>query len=251
VDVDLPLQPPKAQGRAYVLGGNADTLAFVSSLRPEGKSITAWLVPLAWTPIGVAIGETWQRVNIAADNIAGWVDQTFPSEDSHAFVTPPRELDVLQRSGWHAETPERLTEDALLNPDDVPEDVLDAIGDPPEALVQCAICRRSCVRDHFQWNDRQLCAWDYHATVLGRRGPWRNLPYEERLFETIPRAAYVAPPLLAEAQVDTILHIVDLPEPLMQSLVNTTIAADPATAYLAVRTDEGMTLLRERSKPAA
>ena len=36
----------------------------------------------------------------------------------------------------------------------------------------------------------------------------------------------------------------------MQSLVNATIAADPATAYLAVRTDEGMTLLRERAKPA-
>ena len=31
----------KAQGRAYVLGGNADTLAFVSSLRPEGKTVTA------------------------------------------------------------------------------------------------------------------------------------------------------------------------------------------------------------------
>ena len=39
--------------------------------------MSAWLVPLAWTPIGVVLGENWQRVGIAADNLAGWTDQTF------------------------------------------------------------------------------------------------------------------------------------------------------------------------------
>ncbi len=238
----------KPQGRAYIIGGNADTLAFVSSLRDEGKQIAAWLVPLAWTPVGVTLGEGWQRVNIAAKNVAGWVDQTFPPEDEHAFVTPLRDLEMLIRSGWQAETPEKLNEDVVLNPEEIPEDVLDGIAHPPERLTQCAVCRRSCVRDHFQWNERQLCAWDYHATVFGRRGPWRNAPYEERLFETLPRAAYVVPPLLLEANVEPILSVAELPEALMRELVNRVIAADSQSAHLAVRTEDGLTLLRERRK---
>jgi hypothetical protein len=249
--VDRPRPPTTAQGRAFVLGGNAGTLAFVSSLREDGKTITAWLVPMAWTPAGVALGEGWQRVSIAADNIAGWVDQTFPPEDDHAFVAPIRELEVLLRSGWHAEVPERLSESALLNPEDVPEDVLDGVASPPEQLTQCAVCRRTCVRDQFEWNERQLCAWDYHASVFGRRGPWRNAPYEDRLFETLPKAAYVVPGLLAETGADAILSISGLPEDQLRSLVNTTIGGDASAAYLAVRTDDGLTLLRERSKPPA
>lgn len=243
-------EPAKVQGSAYILGGNADTLAFVSSLRGDGKQISAWLVPLAWTPLGVTLGEARQRVNIAANNIAGWVDQTFSPEDRHAFVTPLRELEMLIRSGWQAETPQRLSEENLLNPEDVPEEVLDGIAHAPEALTQCAVCRRSCVRDHFEWNERQLCAWDYHATVFGRRGPWRNGPYEDRLFATLPHAAYVVPPLLLEANVEPVLTVAELPEALMRELVNATIAADSQAAYLAVRTDEGLTLLRERRNPA-
>jgi hypothetical protein len=252
--VDRPQKPigPKtttAQGRAYIIGGNTGTLAFVSSLRADNKQITAWLVPLAWTPIGVTLGENWQRVNVAADNLPGWVDQTFPAEDERAFVGSLRDLEMLVRSGWNAEPPERLNDEMLLNPEDVPEDVLDGIAQPPEPLVQCAICRRTCVRDHFAWNERQLCAWDYHSTVFGRRGPWRNAPYEDRLFETLPRAAYVAGPLLAEVQVDPILIVSQLPEPLMRTLMNETIAADASSAHLAVRTDDGMTLLREHRLP--
>lgn len=229
-----------------MLGGNAGTLAFVSSLRAENKQVTAWLVPLAWTPIGVTLGEGWQRVNIAADNLAVWVDQTFPQDDDRAFVTPLRDLEILLRSGWHAEVPERLSESILINAEDVPEDVLEGILIPPEALTQCAVCRRSCVRDDFQWNERQLCAWDYHAAVFGKRGPWRSEPYEDRLFATIPQAAYVAPILLAEANVDPILSVMGLPEELMRTLVNATIGSDASAAYLAVRTEGGMTVLRER-----
>ncbi len=230
-----------------MLGGNAGTLAFVSSLRAENKQVTAWLAPLAWTPIGVTLGEGWQRVNIAADNLGAWVDQTFPQEDERAFVTPLRDLEILLRSAWHAEVPERLSEDILINAEDIPEDVLDGIVHPPEALTQCAVCRRSCVRDHFQWNERQLCAWDYHATVFGKRGPWRSEPYEDRLFATIPKAAYVAPGLLGEVNVEAILAVTGVPEALMRALVNAAIGADAAAAYLAVRTDEGITVLRERS----
>ena len=128
----------KVEPRVYVLGGNASTLAFTSSLRPVSKQIVTWLVPLAWTPAGVVLGETWQRVGLAADNVAGWIDQTFPPDDERSFVTAGRELEILQRVGWHAETPERLSEGALLNPDDVPEDVLDAIGQPPVQIVRRA-----------------------------------------------------------------------------------------------------------------
>jgi hypothetical protein len=236
------------EARAFVLGGNAQTLAYASSLRTENRQVTAYLVSLAWTPIGVVIGEGRQHVNIAADNVTGWVDQTFPIEDDQAFVGSPRDLEMLLRIGWHAEAPERLSEDLLLNPEDVPEDVLDAVDQSAQPLVPCAVCRRTCVRDHFVWNERQLCAWDYHSAVFGRRGPWRGVPYEERLFETLPPAAYVSPLLLDEAGALPILAVHDLPEATMRRLVNVAIEEGGEASYLAVRTDGGLTLLRERQQ---
>ncbi len=233
------------EGRVYVLGGNASTLAFVSSLRPQKGQVAAYLVPLAWTPAGVILGEGWQRVSLAADNIGGWVDSTFSPEDERAFVTPLRDLEMLLRIGWDAVVPEQLSEAQLVNPDDVPEDVLDGLDRPLAALTQCAVCRRMCVRDDFVWNERQLCAWDYHATVFGKRGPWRNEPYEERFFETLPRAAYIAPGLLGELSVGAVLAVAELPEEKMRRLVNLAIEEGEA-AFLAVRTDEGITVLRER-----
>ncbi len=232
------------------MGGNAGTLAFVSSLRPEKGQVTAWLVPLAWTPVGVTLGEGWQRVSLAADNLGGWVDQTFPPEDDRSFVTPVRDLEMLLRVGWHAEVPDRLTESMLVNPEDIPEDVLDGVEHAPETLTQCAVCRRMCVRDHFVWNERQLCAWDFHATVFGKRGPWREEPYEERFFETLPRAAYVAPGLLVELDVEPVLAVAGLPEDRMRTLINIGISDEKDGAYMAVRTDEGLTLLRERPAPS-
>jgi len=243
--------PASREGRVYVLGGNGSTLAFVSSLRPDKGQIAAWLVPLAWTPVGVCVGEGWQKVNVAADNIGGWVDQTFPAEDERAFVTPLRDLEMLLRVGWHAEVPERLSEALLVNPEDVPEDVLDGLDHPPVTLTQCAICRRMCVRDDFVWNERRLCAWDYHATVFGKRGPWRDQPYEDRYFDTLPRAAYVAPGLLLDLDVEPVLAVAGLPEDRMRQLVNLAIGDAKDGAHLAVRTDEGMTLLRERPPAAA
>lgn len=235
---------------AYVLGGNASTLAFTSSLVPENGQITAWLVPLAWTPIGVVLGEAWQRVGVAADNIANWTDQTFDPSDERSFVTSLRDLELLVRVGWSGDVPEALNEEVLVNPDDVPEDVLDAFTHPAEALTQCAICRRTCVRDHFVWNERRLCAWDYHATVFGKRGPWRDGPYEEHHFETLPRAEYVAAPLLADLEVDPILALDHLDEALARRIVNDVLAGEPQHPHIAVRTPGGYTVLRERASDA-
>jgi hypothetical protein len=241
-----PSDSPVRDERAYVLGGNAGTLAFTSSLRPENRQVTAYLLTLAWTPIGVVIGDGRQRVNIAADNVAGWVDQTFPPDDAHAFVSSLRDLEMLARTGWHADVPDRLSEGVLLNPEDLPEDVLDALDQPPLPLVACAVCRRMCVKDDFVWNERQLCAWDYHSSVFGKRGPWRGVPYEDRLFETLARAAYVASPLLEGAGVDVLLAAQELPEATLRHLVNLAIEEGGEASYLAVRTAGGLTLLRER-----
>ena len=240
-----------AEPRAFVLGGNANTLAFTASLVPEGRQITAWLVPLAWTPIGVVLGENWQRVNIAADNLATWADTTFAPDDERAFVSSMRDLEMLARIGWQAPVPSELTDTTVINPDDLPEDLLDAFAHPAENLIQCAICRRTCVRDHFVWNERRLCAWDYHATVFGKRGPWRSEPYEERLFATLPACRYVAHPLLEDVAVDPVLAIDGLDETLAHQLINTVIGADPGRAYLAVSTAGGFTVLRERDAAGA
>ncbi|HYW54890.1 MAG TPA: hypothetical protein VE826_13040, partial [Dongiaceae bacterium] len=87
--------------------------------------------------------------------------------------------------------------------------------------------------------------------VFGKRGPWRDAPYEERLWETIPDAAYVAGPLLEDAGVDAVLAIDGLNDELAHRLLNDAIAGDPSHAHLAVRTSGGYTLLRERTAAAA
>jgi hypothetical protein len=241
------VQPDSTQApRAFVLGGNASTLAFTSSFVPERRQVTIWLVPLAWTPIGVVQGEAWQKVGIPADNIAGWTDETFSADDEHAFVTSLRDVELLSRIGWSAEAPTRLDEKLLLNPDEMPEDVLDALTVPAETLVSCQVCRRTCVRDHFVWNDRQLCAWDYHALVFGRRGPWREEPYEERLWETIPNPKYVVPHLLDEQNVDLVVSLGGVDETLGRRLVDELMRAVDGRPYIAARVEAGLMLLRER-----
>ena len=129
-----------------------------------------------------------------------WIDRTFPPEDEHAFVAPMRDLDLLARIGWNAPLPESSTTQNVVNLDDLPEEVADGLAQPPCTLVQCAACRRLCVRDEFVWKEKQLCAWDYHAQVFGKRGPWHDGIYEDRHFETLPACAYVAPPLLLDAR---------------------------------------------------
>lgn len=233
--------------RAFVLGGNASTLAFTSSFRSETRQLTVWLVPLAWTPVGVVQGEAWQKVSIAADNVGGWTDETFPPDDEHAFVTSIRDVELLSRVEWSAEPPAALSETIILNLEDIPEDVLDALTLPAQALVTCQVCRRTCARDDFVWNDRQLCAWDYHALVFGRRGPWRNEPYEERLWETIPSPRYVAPHLLEEQNVDLVLSLGGVDEMLARRLADELMRADRGQSYLAVRVEAGLMLLRERA----
>lgn len=241
----------RTESSVFVLGGNSSTLAFTSSFRTDGKQISAWLVPLAWTPVGVAFGETWQRVGVAPDAIASWVEQTFPAEDERAFIASMRDVDMLMRIGWHAEPPTELRPDYVLNSEDLPEDLLDALDEPPAELTQCAVCRRICVRDDFVWNDRRLCAWDYHAMVFGRRGPWRNEPYEERHFATLPHPRYVAPALLDDAQVELVASFTSLPDALMHRLINEVIAQAPGPAYLAAHTAGGLVILREQRDHAA
>ena len=242
----MELPDGSAEPFAFVLGGNANTLAFTSSLVPENRQISAWLVPLAWTPIGVVLGENWQRVNIAGDNLSSWADTTFAPDDERAFVSSMRDLEMLARVGWSAAVPTELTEGTLVNPDDLPEDLLEAFGHAAETLTQCVICRRTCVRDDFVWNERRLCAWDYHATVFGKRGPWHATPYEDRYFETLPTCKYVAHPLLEDVGVDAILAIDGIEAPLAHRVINEVMGGDRTRAHLAVQTAGGFTLLRER-----
>lgn len=229
----------------FVLGGNGSTLAVVNSFVTEGGAITARLVPVAWTPIGVAIGDAWQNAGIALTGLFDWIDRTFPPEDERAFIAPMRDIELLARIGWQAPLPEAVDEASVLNIEDVPEEIADGLSRPPAAVVQCAACRRLCVRDEFVWREKQLCAWDYHGQVFGRRGPWRNGAYEEHHFETLPSAAYVAPPLLSEMDVELVLAVNAVPEQTARAMINVLLDADREHPHLAVRTEGGFTVLRE------
>jgi hypothetical protein len=228
-----------------VLGGSGSTLGFVNSFRTERNTITARLVPLAWTPIGVAVGDTWQNVGLALNNLLDWVDRTFAPEDEHAFVAPMRDIELLARVQWHAELPEKLDDESVLNIEDVPEEIADGLAHPPAPIVQCAACRRLCVRDDFVWKEKQLCAWDYHAQVFGKRGPWRNGPYEERHFETLPECAYVAPQILHEMRVDVVFATNAIDESVARAAINLLLESDPKRPHMAVRSEGGFTVLRE------
>ncbi|MGC1382121.1 MAG: hypothetical protein WA814_13990 [Candidatus Baltobacteraceae bacterium] len=234
-----------------MLGGNGTTLAVANSFRPpEGAGdaasiVTAALVPLAWTPLGVAVGDRWQSVGIPLTGLFDWIDRTFPAEDARAFVTSIRDAELLVRVGWEAPLPERLDERCVLNIEDLPDEIADALALTPVPLVQCAACRRLCARDEFVWREKQLCAWDYHAQAFGKRGPWHNGAYETRHFETLPSCAYVAPPLLTELGVESVLELYGVAEPVAQSVLNTLLDADSERPHLAVRTRDGFTVLRE------
>ncbi|HLJ83035.1 MAG TPA: hypothetical protein VKT51_02515 [Candidatus Eremiobacteraceae bacterium] len=245
--VDLGAKAPTA----FVLGGNGSTLAFVSSLRADAQSVAAHLVPIAQTPIGAVAGDAWQNVTVAMANLLDWLDKTFSPEDDRAFVAPLRDIELLARINWHAELPSRLDDASVLNIEDVPEEFAEALAHPPEPLVQCGACRRLCVRDHFVWREKQLCAWDYHRQVFGKRGPWHSGAYEARHFETIPPAAYVAPLLLEEAGVDVVLAVAGVDDAIARDAVNVVLGRDADRAYLAVRTPDGYTLLRERTGATA
>jgi hypothetical protein len=102
-----------------------------------------------------------------------------------------------------------------------------------------------CVRDQFVWKEKQLCAWDYHAQAFGKRGPWHDGPYEERFFDTLPACAYVAPPILAEMNVDVILATGEIDAAVAQQMINLLLSTEPAP-HMAVRSGTGYTVLRER-----
>lgn len=230
----------------FALGGNVSTLALVNSFQVEPQgSIIAHLVALAWTPVGVTIGTHVQSVRIEIHSLADWIDKTFPPEDEHSFVPPVRDIELLARLQWHAPMPEALDDAAIVNVDDVPNEIVEALSRPAREIVQCAICRRLSVKDDFIWKDRQLCAWDYHVQVFGKRGPWHNGPYENRHFATVPHCAYVAPPLLEELNVEIILSAGDISAEVAHGTINLVLGADPTGSHLAVRTESGYTVLRE------
>ncbi len=221
----------------------------MNSFRAEGGAITAHLVPIAWTPIGAVIGEQRESVRIALSGVVDWADRTFAPEDERAFVAPVRDIELLARVEWSATPPDELDEEAVLNIDDLPEEVAEAFAHAPAPVLQCAVCRRLCVKDEFVWKERQLCAWDYHAQVFGKRGPWREGPYEAHHFETLASCAYVAPQLLSELGVEVALSLDAASEETTKRLVNALLEEERSQPHLAVRTaGDGMRVLREVGK---
>jgi hypothetical protein len=240
--------PEQQMPRVFVLGGSANNIGFLNSFLPDGGVITARVVPVAWTPAGAVIGDAWQNVGIALSSLGDWVDRTFPPEDPHAFVAPMRDIELLTRIAWHADLPEALNDAVVLNIEDLPEEIVEGLAQPSAPIVQCAACRRLCVRDEFVWKEKQLCAWDHHGQVFGKRGPWRSGPYEDRHFDTLPVCAYVAPPLLHELDVEVVSATSGVGDEVARRMINLLLESEPERAYMAVRAAGGYTILREKDE---
>jgi hypothetical protein len=230
-----------------VLAGNGTTLAVANSFRPlePGGLVTVHLIPLAWTPLGIAIGDTRQDVSMPLTGLFEWIDRTFPAEDEHAFVAPMRDLELLARIGWEAPLPAQVSDKNVINIEDLPEEIVDGLAQPSVALVQCATCRQLCVRNAFVWKEKQLCAWDYHAQVFGKRGPWHDGVYEARHFATLPACAYVAAPLLAELGVEETLTLRSPDEETLAAVIRALLERDKGHSHIIVRTHAGFSVLRE------
>jgi hypothetical protein len=211
----------------------------------KGDHITATLVPLAWTPLGIALGNTRRAVGLSLAGLFDWIDRTFSADDEHAFIAPLRDLELLARIEWNAPFPETFDERSVVNLDDLPDDLAAALAQSPETLVQCTACRRLCVRDDFVWKEKQLCAWDYHAQVFGKRGPWRDGLYEPRHFETLPACGYVVPELLGELGVEVLMTVRELSGTPSPALVNALLESDAERPHMAVRSNAGLVVLRE------
>jgi hypothetical protein len=196
--------------------------------------------------MGLVLGDSRQRVGVARSGIFDWADRTFPDDDDRAFVGSLRDLELLLRVAWDSPFPERLEERSILNLEDLPDELIDALGRPPLPVVQCAACRRLCVRDDFPWKERQLCAWDYHAQVFGKRGPWRDGSYETRHLETLPRCAYLVPELIEELGVEILLTLGAVPDATAYTIVATLLEGAPQRSHMAVRAATGLALLREK-----
>ncbi|TAM56511.1 hypothetical protein EPN52_13800 [bacterium] len=231
----------------FVVGGGEHMLAFVTQSSGEKGQLPVTMVPLAWTPLGVAIGDGWQRVLVDEDNVAGWLDQTFVPEDERAFVAALGELELLRRIGWKDEVPAQLSEEQVLNLADLPEDVVDALDSPLLPITRCAACRRSCVKDEFVWQERQLCAWDWHRSVFGRRGPWRMPSYNRAQFSDAPSAGYVVPALAEEAGAEVLMLLGRVDPELAYDVVSTLLQRLGEGSFITVSTDTGWVLLRERA----
>jgi len=95
-------------------------MAATSSLRPAkkgdrgGEIITIRLVPLAWTPRGVAVGTALQDVGIPLSGLFDWIDRTFPPEDEGAFIASVRDVEILARTRWETPFPQVLDERSVL-----------------------------------------------------------------------------------------------------------------------------------------
>jgi hypothetical protein len=230
-----------------VVGANLSTLALVSSLRaPKGGTVTIRIVPLAATPLGMVLGDRPKNVSVALAGLFDWMDRSFPADDEQAFVGSMRDLELLARAQWESPFPDSLDVENVLNIEDLPSDVAEALARPQASLVQCGTCRRLCVADEFIWREKQLCAWDYHDAVFGKRGPWRQGTYETRHFETLPTCAYVVPELLAELGVDIVLTVAESVGAVAHVATNTLLADDSARPHIVAKTDEGLTVVRER-----
>ncbi len=174
-----------------------------------------------------------------------WIDRTFPAEDEHAFVASVRDVEILARTGWESVFPDRVDRRSVLNIEDIPDEISQGLGNPHRDLVACAACRSLCVRDEFVWKERQLCAWDHHAQVFGKRGPWHEGIYEDRHFDSLPVCAYVATPLLEELGVEEVLTVGVVDQAVAHAIVNTLISGDASRAHMAVKTELGFSVLRE------
>ncbi len=203
-------------------------------------------MPLAATPRGITVGDTPQNVSVAFAGLFDWIDRSFPADDEHAFVASARDLELLARTRWGSGFPDRLEPGNILNVEDLPGDVVEALAEPQVPLAQCATCRRLCVRGDFVWKEKDLCGWDFHAAAFGKRGPWRQGAYEARHFETIPSCAYVVSELLEELGVDTLLTVSLAAADSANAIANALIENDAARAHLVVRTADGFAVLRER-----
>ena len=157
-----------------------------------------------------------------------------------------RDLELLARIGWSAKRRPSSTKTLLSIRDDCPKMFWKRSTHPAETLIQCAICRRTCVRDHFVWNERRLARGTTTRSFSAGADRGAKSPTKNGLWDTLPIPNTSRPTCSTSRHVDLVLSLGGIDEALARRIINEVIAPSGAVAYLAARVEDGFMLLRER-----
>ena len=236
---------PRDEPRVFVLGGNASTLAVVNSFRTAGRhhhgAARSARLDADRASSSATRGKTWgSRWPVSSiGSIARFRPRT-SARSSHRCATSS----CSRASGGRLRLPEARRRRTCSTSKTCPKRSPTRWRIRPQRSCNARPAGGSACATSSFGKRSQLCAWDYHAQVFGRRGPWRTGLRGAPLRNAAQRRVRCA----AAAARAGCRNRPDRQRGRRRTArarrSTCCLAADPQRPHLAVRTDGGFTVLR-------